>query len=190
MRPQLKKISKPEIAAVLAPAVMLVSVFAMPAQSDNDTEPSSMPFDSVGSMLLDMDRERSVGEMEYYASLPKLEAHNSSNTCQTEDLNDRLQEVYTGLQARIAEIDLHEVKRLEQKIAARQERNKRIALLSAAVKLNEERKEAQRAATRLRKTISSLKQQAGATDIADDAAMTAAVEAALRAAEAALEPAT
>lgn len=184
-----KKMSKAELSAVATPAVMMFAVFALPAQSDNDTEPSTMPFDSVGAMLLDMDRERSVSEMEAYASLPKLEARDSDYACKTEDLNHRLQQVYNGLQERIAEIDLQEVKRLEREIEARQERNKRVALLSAAVKRNEERREAQRAATRLRLTIKTLKKQAGDADIANDAAMTAAVEAALRAAEAALEPA-
>ena len=184
-----KKMSKTELAAVAAPAVMMFAVFALPAQSDNDTEPSSMPFDSVGAMLLDMDRERSVSEMESYASLPRLEARDSDYQCQTEDLNDRLQEVYAGLQARVAEIDLKEVKRLERQIEARQERNKRLALLSASVKRNEERREAHRAANRLRMTIETLQRQAAEAEMANDAVMTAAVEAALAAAEAALEPA-
>ncbi len=187
MRARKAKMSRLEIAASLTPLAMFVAVFAFPAQSDSEGEMGPIAFDSVGSMLLDMDRERSVGEMERHASLPRLEARDSQHACETQDLNHRLQEVYAGLQSQIAQIDLKVVTQLEREIEQRTQRNMKVARLSAAVKSQQARIAAKQAATQLHAAVVKLKKQSGSNDLAEDAALTAAVEAALRAAEAALE---
>lgn len=187
MRARRAKMSRLEIAASLTPLAMFVAVFAFPAQSDSEGEMGPIAFDSVGSMLLDMDRERSVGEMERYASLPRLDAKDSEHACETQDLNQRLQEVYAGLQSQIAQIGLNEVARLEQQIESRKQRNMEIARLSEAVKSQQARLAAKHAAKQLRVAVTKLKNQNEKSRAAEDAALTAAVEAALQAAEAALE---
>lgn len=181
------KLSKPEIAALLTPVAMVVTVFAMPVQSDNSGDPVPMTFDSVGAMLQDMDREKSLSSMERYANLPRIEAFADAHACDTEDLNNRLQEVYAGLQDRIAQIDTGELNRLERSIEERKARGRQeMSRRSAEVVALQARRAAKTAAEQLRVTITALEKERARAVAADERKLTRAVEAALRAAEAAL----
>lgn len=186
MGPRKTKMSRLEIAASLTPVVMALAIVTFPVTSDSDTDFEAMPFDSIGAMLQDMDRERAVEDMERYASLPMLEARDSSYACETEDLNQRLQQVYNGLQERIAQIDLKAIARLERRIELQEKRNEQLAELSSAVTSRQARREAKQAAAQLRKAITELKRETERDNTRSDQDVNVAIESALRAAEAAL----
>ncbi len=186
MRRIVVKMSKVEIAASLAPVAMMIAVFALPAQSDAAGEPGQMTFDSVGSMLQDMDREKSVVAMERYSNLPRLEASSSEHACETEDLNRRLQEVYAGLQERIGQTSFKEVARLERKVEVRRIRDVKMALRAEEVEVVKMRRSAKAAAQRLRSAIIDLREERESAVLQDDKMLAEAVETALQAAEAAL----
>ncbi len=170
MRPRLAKFSRLTVSASLTSAAMLFIAVTVPAHGSGEGEGSPLTFDSIGSMLMDMDRdigrERLVTLADRYSDLPRLVATAGSKSCQTQDLNNRLQEVYVGLQDRIASTDVNE----------------------GAVSPDDARLSAIKAARALHDAIASLKQQAAQEEFADNTMMIAA-EAALHAAESALESA-
>lgn len=170
MRIRTAKFGRLKVAASVMPLALVAAVFTVPAHGDGEGGVGPMTFDSIGSMLMDMDRdigrERLVTQMESYDDLPRLEAQTRATSCQTQDLNNRLQEVYTDLRERIAGVDLGE----------------------DAHNLEDARRSAMKAAQELRKTITNLKHQAAHEEFADNT-MVMAAEAALHAAESALESA-
>ena len=187
MRFALGKLGKLEIAAVLTPIAMAVAAVTMPVQSDNSQDIAPMAFDSVGAMLQDMDRERSLEAMERYAGLSLTPSAEADHACETADVRASLDRVYSRLQSRLNRVDLGEIARIEQEAAMR--RNLAFEMASKAVMAPslEAQRSARVAALGIRATITALEDQKLAVGAIDDKALAEAVAAALRAAEAALE---
>lgn len=88
MRQRVGKLNPIEIAMVLAPFVMGVAVYTAPVQSD--TEPGTVPmaFDSVGAMLHDIDREKTLAAMtrdEIRSDQTLIASHSDSGSCPDQD---------------------------------------------------------------------------------------------------------
>ena len=147
-------------------AVLLVG-FGFPAISEEQGQPASMTFDSVGSMLQDMDRERDT--QDHMQSL---------NECEAEMLNRRLHDTYVRLQERAVELRKESVQQNEGRIA--EQISEKIANKEARVALK-------KAAKQLRMTMSKTNDPSDQADMAERTAIAETAEAALRAAEAALE---
>ena len=177
---------KLEVAAVLAPLAMVAAVFTVPVQSDNSDNLLPMTFDSVGSMLQDMDREQSLSSLERHANLP-TGATTSDHTCETADVNARMDEVYTRLESRVARIDLSEIAELETKILMQMAREFEISREQRAALVREAQATAKAATVGIQAAIADMEEQRRQSASKDAEMVAAAVEAALRAAEAALE---
>lgn len=187
MRRSPKKMNRLEIAASLTPIAMMLVAWAAPVQGDGEGSPPEMTFDSVGSMLQEMDRERELNAMEHYAAVPRVETGNSKHACETEDVNRRLHQVFEGLQSRIARIDLEEMVRIEQQITERGYQRADIGHKMSEARMKKARLDAKLAAETLRAALIKIEREREQASSADEMALNAAVEAALRAAEAALE---
>lgn len=77
-------------ASITSTAVLLVGL-GFPANSEGQNEPVPMTFDSVGSLLQDMDREGEVLQQ-------------GMTQCEAETLNRRLHDSYARLQERAVEL--------------------------------------------------------------------------------------
>jgi len=122
MRPFEIKPRKTIVAAAFASAAMSVAFFSTPALSENSDSLPPMTFDSIGSMLQDMDREQaqaqSQADAERYAVVSAT-ARNSGHACQSEEINERLTDLYERLKDRVAHFDLEKINALEAEIFAR-----------------------------------------------------------------------
>ena len=121
-----------------------------------------LTFDSVGSLLQDMDRERDGEDIAY-----------NQSECEAEAMKQRLHETYGRLKHKA--VELREVR--APKAVTKPEK---VAIKKAHVAVS-------KAAKQVRSTIGSLKQHIVQADMADRAAMMESAQAALMAAEAALE---
>lgn len=74
---------KPTIAAVIAPFVLAVAAFSTPVLSDTSEKFPQMTFDSIGSMLQDMNREHAQADMTDYTLSPAT-AHGRDKACKDE----------------------------------------------------------------------------------------------------------
>lgn len=84
MRQRFGKLSPIEIAMVFAPFVMGIAVYTAPVQSD--TKPGTIPmaFDSVGAMLHDIDREKTLAAMareEMRGNETMVASHSDGGSC-------------------------------------------------------------------------------------------------------------
>lgn len=120
MKPFEVKPRKTIVAAAFASTAMAVAFFSVPALSENSDTLPPMTFDSIGSMLQDMDREQAQlqADAERYAVVPAT-AHNSGHACQSEEINGRLTDLYEGLRDQVAQFDLEKINALEAEIFAR-----------------------------------------------------------------------
>ncbi len=180
------KPGKLEIAAMLAPLAMAVAVVTMPVQSDNSDDMPPMTFDSVGSMLQDMDREQSLNVMERYAGLPAA-ADKTDHSCQTADVNARIDNVYARLKTRVERIDLSEIAKLETQIIMQRTREMEMTRQQQKALVLETQASAAAARAGIKAAIAEMEEQRRLSVSKDGEMVAAAVGAALRAAEAALE---
>ena len=185
IKPVAIKLGKLEVAAALTPLAMFVVAFTLPAQSDNSDKTPPMTFDSVGSMLQDMDREQSLVSMERHASLPTT-GRAAGHACPTDDVNSRMDEVYSRLQTRVEQIDLAEIAQLEAKITMRRADDIEVMRMQQATLIREARTSAASATVGINAAITAMEEQRRVAASKDEKMVAAAVEAALRAAEAAL----
>lgn len=72
------------IAAVFMPFLTMAVAFSTPVFGDTPEKAPRMTFDSVGSMLQDMDREHTQAEMERYA-LSNTTPHSRNKACKEEE---------------------------------------------------------------------------------------------------------
>ncbi len=180
------KPGKLEIAAVLAPLAMAFAVVTMPVQSDNSDDMPPMTFDSVGSMLQDMDREQSLCVMERHTGLPTTD-HKTDHSCQTADVNARMDEVYTRLKTRVESIDLSEIAELETQIVMQRAREIEITRQQQKALVRQAQARAEAANAGIKAAIAEMEQHRRQSASKEAEMVAATVEAALRAAEAALE---
>ena len=83
--------SKLKVGTLLTSAVALLVAFGVPANSEGPVEPVPLTFDSVGSLLQDMDRESDTPQQ-------------GMTECEAEALNQRLKDSYVRLQERATEL--------------------------------------------------------------------------------------
>lgn len=193
MRYSLAKVTRLEIAAALTPAAMLVAALTLPAQSNNSEDLPPMAFDSMGAMVRDMDREKSLDAVMAHYSVPgSSEAFaEAQDSCETDDVKSTLREVYARVQSQMVLSQRHQ-KILEQKeLALRNSRDIDLSLREADASIQTARKTARAAALSLEAALAALRQEtvqeAMEAEAMDEAAITAALEEAMRAAEAALD---
>ncbi len=185
MRPFTIKPGKLEVAAALTPLAMFVVAFTLPAQSDNSNKTPPMTFDSVGSMLQDMDREQSLVTLERHANLPTV-GQADGHACPTEDVNNRMDEVYSRLQTRVEQFDFAEIAKFEAKIIIQRARDLEVMREQQASLISDAKASAASASAGIHAAIAAMEEQRRHAASRDDEMVAAAVEAALRAAEAAL----
>lgn len=99
-------------AAKIAPFAIALAIFTLPAHSDISDNQPPMTFDSIGSMLQDMDREQSLAEAQDHPGI-FAEEHTSGHACQNEDINAHMDEVYDRLRDQVTQFDLSRITQLE-----------------------------------------------------------------------------
>ncbi len=84
------KTGKINVAVVFAPLVLALAAFTVPVYGDGTETVPPMTFDSVGSMLQDMDREQSLADAGRHAS-PAVPGQHSGDRCQSADADAALE---------------------------------------------------------------------------------------------------
>lgn len=169
---------------------MLGAAVAIPVQSDTFETPAIMEFDSVGSMLREMDRESELNSMSRYASLPSVDLHSSHDECSTEDVNERVEALRSSLDESFDYTRM--VRALDSESnAGISQLNALSELSNAALRdyiVERDNLEARGAAMERFAAMAVMMQAYGDEELAemDDEVLAAKIEAAMRAAEAAI----
>lgn len=195
------KLNPIEIAMVLAPFVMGAAVYTAPVQSD--TEPGTIPmaFDSVGAMLRDIDREKTLEAMARGGNVHTVQHHDSDSCPDSEatamalpdDVIEQIASIEAGVRAGSFQIrEINSVSRMVRELEA--ERGRLVAKISQITERslqNYDRwDEAQQRAEEARNELIALQSVAADIELQleniDQPELAEAIRAALAAAEEAL----
>lgn len=114
--------TKIEAAATVLPVAMVFAVLTVPVQSDNTDTSIPMEFDSVGAMLRDIDREKSLDSMTGYAVVDlrpaiaepadvgefEVAVRTDSHTCPDSDVKVRMNNLQAQLHIQLAAMEMAE----------------------------------------------------------------------------------
>lgn len=192
------KFGKAEIVAVLTLSTMFTAAIAVPVQSDISEKPATMEFDSVGSMLRDMDREVAVNDISRHSDVASYDigtiaSYNidaARNECDSDPIEDRVSDLRASLNnsvdytLMVRAIDSENYSGVAQLNALAEASD---AALRDYV-IERDSLEARSAAMERFAAMAVMMQTYGDEELAemDDAVLAAKIEAAMRAAEAAI----
>lgn len=176
------KSGKQEIAAVLAPLALSVFVFSASAKSVDVNDQQPLTFDSVGSMLQDMDREQSMAVAEPRSG-SRARLHTDGQACQSEDVEARMNEAYEHLQEQIAHFDFDGIEQLEAEVITRYTANADATREERAAFVREARASAKAVTAELRAAMAALEESRIQVQFLAEERAAAVQEAALNAVE-------
>lgn len=192
------KFGRAEIAAVVTLTALFTAAVAVPVQSDITEKPSTMEFDSVGSMLRDMDREVAMNNMARHSgmssgdfgALSSYDVGAISNECEADDIENRVEELRSSLDDTV---DYSRMVRIidSESSAGISQLNALTEASNSALRnyvIERDNLEARGAAMERFAAMAVMMQAYGEEELAemDDAVLAAKIEAAMRAAEAAI----
>lgn len=189
MRKLFDRFGKLELTATFLLFFMFAMASAIPVQSNTKEIAVPVDFDSVGSMLRDMDREQSMDSLSQYAGLTVPNTLENGTSCSHEGVDDRLAELRNSLDTQLNYSDIVHSFEHEHDASLHQLRELSTASDEALKEymLERERVETRLSARERFAAMALIMQARAEEDIAmGDDKLAAKVEAALKAAEAAL----